>query len=398
MTQRLSHAPRALREAPSRMTARATRPPTSSIRPRSPLASELFTVLPALDGKPWLRVLEILEQPPTVFQVHGLTERCVELSVFGRTSWVRIAWEADLDGTRAELVDQCIDLARLRAHERDSVRVLEDHARTERRSRTSRIAYEMELRAARAIASEALDRQKDAERLTADAERRRIARDQILAASALFASVAHDIRSPLTALVLNLRVLEEDARRSGQLSSATQSMFDDTRLACDLIEGVLDGLRTYASCSGVPRRLAVRPIVECAVRLFRWHMQQKGVALAVEVHGEPEAWGTTSEICQILLNLLANAAEASPRGGTVVLECGVSESGAWVRVDDDGPGLGPGDPERVFEPFRSSKEDGLGIGLTVARSMARRHGGELAVAAPHRKGASFELRLPRTSG
>ncbi len=397
MTQRLSHAPRALREAPSRMTARVTRPPTSSIRPKSPVASELFTVLPALDGKPWLRVLEVLEQPPAVFQVHGLTERCVELAVFGRASWVRIAWEADLDGTRAELVDQSIELARLRAEERNSLRVVEDQARTERRSRTSRIAYEMELRAARAIAFDALERQKDAERLTADTERRRIARDQILAASALFASVAHDIRSPLTALVLNLRVLEEDIRKSGHLSSTTQSMFDDTRLACDLIEGVLDGLRTYASCSGVPRRLALKPIVDCAVRLFRWHMQQKGIALSIAGQGEPEAWGTTSEICQILLNLLANAAEASPRGSTVVLAYGVDAHGAWVRVDDDGPGLGPGDPERVFEPFRSSKEDGLGIGLTVARAMARRHGGDLCVAPSQRKGASFELHLPRTA-
>ena len=397
MTQRLSHAPRALREAPSRMTARATRPPTSSIRPRSPLASELFTVLPALDGKPWLRVLEILEQPPTVFQVHGRTERCVELSVFGRTSWVRIAWEADLDGTRAELVDQCIDLARLRAHERDSVRVLEDHARTERRSRTSRIAYEMELRAARAIASEALDRQKDAERLTADAERRRIARDQILAASALFASVAHDIRSPLTALVLNLRVLEEDARRSGQLSSATQSMFDDTRLACDLIEGVLDGLRTYASCSGVPRRLAVRPIVECAVRLFRWHMQQKGVALAVEVHGEPEAWGTTSEICQILLNLLANAKEAHNRPDDLVEVTTTMpmDGRIAILIDDRGPGF----PAAAGTPLYTTKDPCHhgGLGLFVSRELATRRGGELGWEPRPGGGSRVRLVLPITA-
>jgi C4-dicarboxylate-specific signal transduction histidine kinase len=118
----------------------------------------------------------------------------------------------------------------------------------------------------------------------------------------------------------------------------------------------------------------------------------------VTVHDEPEAWGTTSEICQILLNLLANAAEASPRGGVVVLEAGGDDQGAWVRIDDDGAGLGLGDPERLFEPFCSSKEDGLGIGLTVARAMARRHGGELRVTAPHRKGASFELRLPRLAG
>jgi C4-dicarboxylate-specific signal transduction histidine kinase len=81
----------------------------------------------------------------------------------------------------------------------------------------------------------------------------------------------------------------------------------------------------------------------------------------------------------------------------VVLAYGVDAHGAGVRVDDDGPGLGPGDPERVFEPFRSSKEDGLGIGLTVARAMARRHGGDLCVAPSQRKGASFELHLPRTA-
>ncbi|MBX7195663.1 MAG: HAMP domain-containing histidine kinase [Sandaracinaceae bacterium] len=367
------------------------------MRPRAPLGSEIFEVLPSLEAKSWLRALEVLEQPPTVFSVHGLTERCVELPVNGRLVWVRIAWEADLDGTRAELVDRSIELARLRAERRVAEHASEAQHRTERLARTSRIAFEMELRAARAIAADAMVRREDAERMTVDAERRRIARDQIVAASALFASVAHDIRSPLTALVLNLRILEEEARKAGQLSSPTQAMFDDTRLACDLIEGVLDGLRTYASCSGVARRLPLKPIVDCAVRLFRWHMQQKGVTLSVDVHGEPEAWGTTSEICQILLNLLANAAEASPRGSAVALECGVDAAGAWVRVDDDGPGLGDGDPERVFEPFRSSKEDGLGIGLTVARAMARRHGGDLVVVKSHRQGASFELRLPRTA-
>ena len=390
MAQRSNPAPRALREVPSRPAPRAH----SSVRPQSPLSSELFGVLPSLEGKPWLLALEALEQPTATR--HGLAERCVELLLDGRDRWVHVVWEPDVDGTRAEVVDQAIELARLRSERRDG----EEHARLPRTARASRIAYEMELRAARAVAVEHAERAtaSDAECLAVDAERRRIARDQIIAASALFASVAHDIRSPLTALVLNLRVLEEDVRKSGQLSSTAQAMFDDTRLACELIEGVLDGLRTYASCSGVPRRLVLKPVVECAVRLFRWHIQQKGVVLSVTVHDEPEAWGTTSEICQILLNLLANAAEASPRGGVVVLEAGGDDQGAWVRIDDDGAGLGLGDPERLFEPFCSSKEDGLGIGLTVARAMARRHGGELRVTAPHRKGASFELRLPRLAG
>ncbi|MBN8614151.1 MAG: HAMP domain-containing histidine kinase [Deltaproteobacteria bacterium] len=357
--------------------------------------ADLFTVLPALAGKPWLCVLEIVDQPPFVFQVHGEAARCVELKIHGRKRWVRIEWDADHDGTRAELVDAALELARTRRDEpaeRDS----HEQGRLSRLLGTTCHAFESELRAASAIAADALARKEQAERQIADAERRRIARDQVQAASALFASVAHDIRSPLTALVLNLRVLEEEALSSESLTESARSVFEDTRYACDLIEGVLDGLRTYASCSGVPRRLPMRPIIDCVVRLFRWHMQQKGVALSVSVEGEPEAWGTTAEICQVLLNLLANAAEASPRGSTVALACCAGDAEVFVRVDDDGPGIGPGDPEQVFEPFRSTKDQGFGLGLTVARAMARRHGGDLVVTTPRRRGASFELKLPRS--
>lgn len=257
---------------------------------------------------------------------------------------------------------------------------------------------EMELEAANAIAREAVARRDAAERLVADAERQFVVRDRIFAASALFASVAHDIRSPLAALVLNLRIIEEDTRRNGTLGPDQQALFDDTRLACDLIEGVLDGLRTYATCSGVPRRLALRPIIECTVRLFRWHVSRRGVRLHVNVQGEPAAWGTTSEICQILLNLLANAAEASPSGGRVELTAGERSGRAFVRVDDEGDGLTGVDPEVLFAPFRSSKEHGLGIGLTVARAMARKHGGDLVLIPSVLGGASFELRLPHEPG
>ena len=394
MNHRMSQSASPPRESRSRLTVRASAPRPASAWPRRGVLADLFTVLPALAGKPWLRVLEIIEPPHFVFQVHGETERCVALTIYGRERWVRIAWEADHDGTRGDLVDAAIALARTRTDD-PTESELEEQARLRRLLGTTRQAFEWELRAASAISAAALARKEQAERQIADAERRRIARDQVQAASALFASVAHDIRSPLMALVLNLRVLEEEARSSEALTESARSVFEDTRYACDLIEGVLDGLRTYASCSGVPRRLPMRPIIACVVRLFRWHMQQKGVALSTTIEGEPEAWGTTAEICQVLLNLLANAAEASPRGSTVALTCSATHDEVTVRVDDDGPGIEPGDSERVFEPFRSTKDDGFGLGLTVARAMARRHGGDLVVTTPRRRGASFELKLPR---
>ena len=118
--------------------------------------------------------------------------------------------------------------------------------------RTARIDLEMELEAVRAIAADAVTSREDAQRLYQDAERRCLARERIAAVSAMFASVAHDIRSPLSALVWNLRLLEEGTRKTGPLDEDMEGLFADTHLACDLIEGVLDGLRTYASGSGIP--------------------------------------------------------------------------------------------------------------------------------------------------
>lgn len=265
-----------------------------------------------------------------------------------------------------------------------------------RREHTARLALESELRAAQAIAREAQLARERAEQHAADADRRCVAHDRVFAASALFASVAHDIRSPLAALVLNLRTLEEELHRDRAVSAQLDALFDDTRLACDLIEGVLDSLRTYSTCSGTPRRVALRSVVDCTVRLCRWHIQRQGVRLSIVIDGEPDAWGTTSEICQILLNLLANAAEASPRGGHIVLSCRAQPGASILLVDDEGPGLTPAEAEDIFSPFRSSKAHGLGIGLTVARAMARKHGGDLRVVPTRLGGASFELRLPQS--
>jgi signal transduction histidine kinase len=225
-----------------------------------------------------------------------------------------------------------------------------------------------------------------------DADRAQIAAQQVAAASALLASVAHDIRSPLTALVLNLRVLEE-----GHPSSARE-ILQDAQLACELIDGVLTGLQHYALCSGSPERIALRPIVESTARLFRWHMSQRGVVLRCSVERDPVAWGTACEVSHVLLNLLVNAAEASPRGGTVRLEALEVGAASVIRVTDEGPGVAPERRRAIFEAFGSSKGEGRGLGLSIARTLARRHGGELRLVPRNGPGASFELRLPKREG
>ena len=115
--------------------------------------------------------------------------------------------------------------------------------------------------------------------------------------------------------------------------------------------------------------------------------------------------GSEGELCQVLMNLLSNAAEASPAGRTVRLQVRRDRDHALIYVADDGPGVPVVACDTLFEPFHTSKPDGMGLGLAIARQMVRRHGGELRLLEgpphsmqPQPTGACFELRLPARLG
>lgn len=117
--------------------------------------------------------------------------------------------------------------------------------------------------------------------------------------------------------------------------------------------------------------------------------------IAIEVSGASvEVAVDPAQIRQALVNLVDNALRHTPRGGHISIAVGRHEGRARVTVADTGPGIPPGELERVFERFYSSAEGngGTGLGLPIARAIARSHGGRLSASSPG--GASFELELP----
>lgn len=141
----------------------------------------------------------------------------------------------------------------------------------------------------------------------------------------------------------------------------------------------------------------VAELVSRVLRGFLPQSQQLGVALRTEVApGLPSLLVDTVACEQLLANLVANALQASPRGGEVLVAAALRGGGVELRVDDRGPGVPVADRARVFEPFFTTKPagSGTGLGLAVVDAVVRAHGGRVEIGDAPGGGASFVVWLP----
>lgn len=223
-------------------------------------------------------------------------------------------------------------------------------------------------------------------------------RSEVLRVHRLTADVAHALRTPLTAIRgnLELQIGRADAANVDVLESSLEQVDELVRLVNQLL--LLEKLEARPLDSKGFERIE---LVELARGLID-HLQvigdERGVTLSVEgeisfVRVDP------GQIRQALANLVDNALRHTPRGGKVDVEIRSADGVAEVLVADTGPGIEAGDLERVFERFHSTAGDlaeGTGLGLPIARAIARAHGGEVRASSP--RGALFTLELPLADG
>jgi signal transduction histidine kinase len=193
---------------------------------------------------------------------------------------------------------------------------------------------------------------------------------------ALARALAHELRNPLNAMRLNLELLREDLH---DLDAGEETLEIAASLSreIDQLAQITTAFRDYT------RRLSPRvEEVELGelcldlVTFLRPQLEAAGVSLThrltpVTVRGD------RTILRQAVLNLLLNAIEAVERGGGIEATCeATDDGGARITIADDGPGFS-GDPEEHFRLFSSTKDEGTGIGLPLARKIARVHGGEV---------------------
>jgi signal transduction histidine kinase len=220
--------------------------------------------------------------------------------------------------------------------------------------------------------------------------------EQLAAVGQMAAGVAHELRNPLTALKMLVQTNRQEARAQGRPAEDFQIMEEEIGLMERCLQTFLDFAR--------PPRPERRPldlgaVVERVLTLVEGRARKQGVRLDFTRPPLPviaEADG--AQLQQLLVNLALNALDAMPHGGRLGFDLGAPVHGqVELRVQDTGPGVAPEILPRLFEPFVSGKETGLGLGLAVSRRIAEGHGGSLWVTNPPCGGACFVLRLPQRS-
>jgi signal transduction histidine kinase len=143
------------------------------------------------------------------------------------------------------------------------------------------------------------------------------------------------------------------------------------------------------------RPTAVAEVVARAVALAEGELMARTVRLRHEHEASlPLIHADADLVCQVLVGLLANAAQATQPGGEVTLRAAPAGDGIELMVSDDGPGIAPDLRERVFEPFFTTRTDGTGLGLAVARQIVEAHGGRISAGNGPAGGACFTVHLP----
>ncbi|WP_345166543.1 PAS domain-containing sensor histidine kinase [Sphingomonas daechungensis] len=227
---------------------------------------------------------------------------------------------------------------------------------------------------------------------------------RVLSFSALTASIAHEINQPLSGIITNantcLRMLAADPPRIDTALETVQRTIRDGRRAADIVARLR---KLYSKKTERSDSVDINDAAAEVVALLSADLQRKRVIVRTEFSADlPPIPADRVQLQQVILNMITNAAEAMSgvegRERALTIRTDRDGSGGIIlSVQDVGIGLGGDSPEDVFRPFFTTKPTGMGIGLSVSRSIVESHGGRLWAVPNEGEGATFSFAIPQSA-
>jgi len=236
------------------------------------------------------------------------------------------------------------------------------------------------------------------------------ASDRLVSLGQLAASIAHEIRTPLTYVLENAGYVSEHLDRfapaGAQPSRESVTFTQVRRAATDAVDGanrICDIIRDIGALASADESTRLpfdlKEAIRSAVRMSQAEMRGRA-KVSLRLDGDTPVIGSAGRMSQVFVNLLVNAAQAigecPAQEGRIVVVARRQGGRVLVEVSDNGPGIRPDMVQRVFEPFFTTKPagQGTGLGLFLCRNIVRRHGGDLRVRSSAQHGTTFVVDLP----
>jgi two-component system NtrC family sensor kinase len=226
-------------------------------------------------------------------------------------------------------------------------------------------------------------------------EAQMIQSQKLSATGRLAATLAHEINNPLQAIQGCLELahanLKDTSKQQRYLAMATAEL---ERLAT-IVQRMLEFNRPAKITQEITD---VHKVVDDVLALSAKRLQHGKIIVRIEWETSvPEIRGNANQLQQVFLNLILNAIEAMPKGGELRIRGrSIDDKGRWLAISiaDEGDGIAPGNLDKIFEPFYTTKLEGSGLGLSVCHNIVTNHGGRISVESIVGQGSTFTVRLP----
>jgi len=213
-------------------------------------------------------------------------------------------------------------------------------------------------------------------------------------------TVSHDLRSPLTAILGYVELIERAGEINQQQREFVRRVQLSVRNITELINDLLDLGRIESGFDTRKEVVQILPIINFTLENFRNQIIEKNLKLDLSAEPElPKIFGDTTRLRQMMDNLVGNAIKYTPEGGKIQVSAHEENEQLIIRISDNGPGIPPADQPYIFDKFYragnvSNNISGTGLGLAIVKSIVENHQGRIWVDSSLGKGSKFTVVLP----
>lgn len=220
--------------------------------------------------------------------------------------------------------------------------------------------------------------------------------ERLNAFTLLAAGVAHELGNPLNSLTIHLQLLERRLKKIGKSGDALREHLDIASGEIKRMDTIISQfLAAIRPTKPQLQRGSVADLVEESVRFLKPELDQSKVSVKLDLRKDmPEMLLDPDQMKQAVYNLIRNAAQAMPKGGTLTISGSYTDFEVRLAFEDKGKGITAEQMGRLFQPFSTTRPTGTGLGLLIVRRIIREHGGEIDIESRVGQGTRVSLWLP----